>query len=96
MDKLKSSTEMSKLCCIADLIRFTMNESERLMKGSVYEDDFFIIHDDLVLMISKEKINWMRQKGYLHRWLISLNGLQDGTPYAGHSVGNSPEFLVKP
>ena len=27
VDKLKSSTEMSKLCCITDLIRFMVNES---------------------------------------------------------------------
>ena len=31
--KLKSSTAMSKLCCITDLIRFIMDESEKPMKG---------------------------------------------------------------
>ena len=70
-----------------------MNEAENLMKGSVREDNFFIVHDALVLITTKEKINWMRQNGYLHRWLIPLNGLQDGTPYAGRPVGNSPEFM---
>ena len=93
MDKLKSSTAMSKLCCIADLIRFMMNEVEKLMKGSVHEDDFYIVHDALVLMTAKETINWMKQKGYLNRWLLPLNGLQYGTPYAGRPVGNSPEFM---
>ena len=34
----------------------------------------------------------MRQNGYLHRWLLPLNGQQDGTPYAGRPVGNIPEF----
>ena len=57
MDKLKSSTKISKFCCIANLIRFTMNEAEKLMKGSVHEDYFFIVHDALVLMTAKEKIN---------------------------------------
>ena len=66
-DKLKYSTAMSKLCCITDLIRFVMNEAEKLMKGSVHEDNLFILHDDLVLMTAKERINWMRHKGYLHR-----------------------------
>ena len=47
----------------------------------------------LVLMTAKETINWMKEKGYLHRWLLPLNGLQDGTPYAGRPVGNSPEFM---
>ena len=50
VDKLKSSTAMSKFCCITYLISFTMNEAEELMKGSVYEDDFYIFHDALVLM----------------------------------------------
>ena len=35
----------------------------------------------------------MRQNGYLNRWLIPLNELQDGIPYAGRPVGNSPEFM---
>ena len=35
----------------------------------------------------------MKQNGYLPRWFIPLNGLQDGTPCADHSVGNSPEFM---
>ena len=93
MDKLKYSTEMSKFCCITNLIRFMTNEAENLMKGSVHEEDFYIVHDALVLMTAKETINWMKQKGYLHRWLLPLNGLQDGTPYAGRTVGNSPEFM---
>ena len=69
------------------------NEAEKLMKGSVHEDNFYIVHDALVLMTAKETINRMKQKGYLHRWLLPLNGLKDGTPYAGRPVGNSPEFM---
>ena len=47
VNKLKSSTAMSKFCCITNLIRFMMNEAEKLMKGSVHEDDLFIVHDAL-------------------------------------------------
>ena len=53
MDKLKSSTAISKLCCITDLIRFMMDEAEKLMKGSAHEEDFFIFHNALVLMKAK-------------------------------------------
>ena len=70
-----------------------MNEADKLMKGSVHEDDLFIVHDALVLMTEKETINWMRKNGYLHRWLLPLNWLHYGTSYAGHPVGNSPEFI---
>ena len=81
---------MSKFCCITYLIRFMMKEEENLMKEYVHEDDFIIVYDALVLMIVKETIKWMKEKNFFHRWLLTMNGLQDGTPYAGHPVGNSP------
>ena len=84
---------MSKFFCITDLTRFMIREAENLMKGSVHEDDFFIVHDALVFMTAKEAIGWMKEKNYFHRWLLPMNGLQDGTPYYGRPVGNSPEFM---
>ena len=51
--KLKFSTEMLKLCFITDLIRFVVNEVEKLMKGLVYRENLFVVHDDLVLMRAK-------------------------------------------
>ena len=81
---------MSKFCCITDLIRFMMKEAEKLMKGSVHEDNLFIVHDALVLMTAKETIEWMKEKNYYHHWLLPMNVLQDRTPYAGRPVGNSP------
>ena len=38
-------------------------------------------------------IEWMKEKNYFHRWLLPMNGLQDGTPYAGRPVGNILEFM---
>ena len=63
------------------------------MKGSVHEDNFFIVHYALVLMTTKEMFEWMKEKNYFHRWLLPMNVLQDGTPYDGRSVGNSPEIM---
>ena len=65
-----------------DLIRFMTKEAENLMKGCVHKDDLFIVHDALVLMTAKETIDWMKDKNYYHRWLLPMNGLQDGLPYA--------------
>ena len=93
VDKLKSYTAMSRLCCIYNLIRFMMNEAEKSTKGSVHEYNLFIVHDALVLMTAKETINWMRKNGYLNQWLLPLDGLQDRTTCAGRSVGNSPESM---
>ena len=63
------------------------------MKGSVHEDDSFIFHDDLVFMTLKETTTWMEENNYFRRWLLPMNGLQDGTPYHGSPVENSPEFM---
>ena len=81
---------MSKFFCITDLIRFMMKEAENLMKGSVHEENFFIVRDDLVLITVKEMITSTIEKNYSHRWLLPMNGLQDGTHYAGLHVGNIP------
>ena len=64
------------------------------MKGSVHEDDLFIVRDDLVLLTAKENITWIKDKNYFRCWLLPMNGLQDGTPYSGHPVSNSPEFMT--
>ena len=84
---------MSKFCCITDLIRFMMKETEKLMKGFVHEDDLFISNDAIVLMTVKDTIKWMKENNYFHRWLLPMNGLQDGTPYDGCPVGKSPDFI---
>ena len=83
---------MSKFYCITDLIEFMIKEAEKLMKGYVNEDNLFIVHDVLDLMTAKEMIKWMKDNNYFHCWLLPMNGLQYGTPYAGCPVGNSPEF----
>ena len=75
VEKLKSSSSMSKFCCITDLIQFMMKEAEKLMKGSVHENYLFIVHDALVLMTAKETIKWMKEKNCFHRWLLPMNGL---------------------
>ena len=41
-----------------------MKEAENLMKGSVHEDDFFIVNDALVLMTAKETIQCMKEKNF--------------------------------
>ena len=35
----------------------------------------------------------MKQNDYLPIWLLPLNELQYGNPYAGRPVGNNPKFM---
>ena len=81
---------MSKFCCITDLIWFMMKEGEKLTKGSVHEDNFFIVLDALVLMTAKETIKWMKENNYFHHWLLPMNVFQDGTHYYVIPVGDIP------
>ena len=53
---------MSKFCCISDLVIFMIKEGEKIIKGSVNEGDYFIVHDTLALMTAKTTITWMREK----------------------------------
>ena len=46
---------------------FLMNEAEKLIKGSMHEDNIYIVYDALVLMTGKEKITWMNENNYFHR-----------------------------
>ena len=84
---------MSKFFCITDMIWFMIKETEKPMKGSVHEDNLFIVHDALLLMTSKETIKCMKENNYFHSWLLPMNRLQDGKAYAGPPIGNSPKFM---
>ena len=70
-----------------------MKESDKLMKGSVHEEVFFFVHNSLVLTTEKDTITWIKWNNYFHRWLLNMNGLRDGTPYAGRPVGNITKFM---
>jgi hypothetical protein len=37
--------------------------------------------------------NWLVEKGYKERWLLPLKGLNKGTVYENHPIGNSPEMM---
>ena len=70
-----------------------MNKTEKLMKGWVQEDDFFIVHNNFVVNDSKGNYQMDEKNGYLHTWLLNLKGLQDGTHHVVRPVGNIPEFM---
>jgi hypothetical protein len=52
-------------------------ETEKLFKGSKYEDDWFVYHDALCLMTASDTKKWMEEQGYLKRWIRPMLGLFD-------------------
>ena len=75
-----------------------MEESARVMKGTMHENTWMVYHDALSLMTANKTKEWMRQKNYLRRWILPSDDLYDNLPqvkakYKQNPVGNSPEFM---
>ena len=62
---LALALDLAQALAMALDLAFLMNAAEKLTKGSVHEDDLYIVHDALVLMTAKETIKWMKQKRVL-------------------------------
>jgi hypothetical protein len=95
--RIKRSVTLAAYISIADMIEFMVSESQRVMKGTYHEDDWFFYHDALSLMTAASTIQWMREKDYLKRWLLPVNHLsrddKDLKNYLGRPIGNSPEMM---
>ena len=65
VEKLKNYSFISKFCYISDMIRFMVKEGDKIIKETVHEDGFLIVHDALLLMTVKTKITWMHKNNHL-------------------------------
>jgi hypothetical protein len=97
-EQLKSCAALSPFRPISELVDFIAEESHRLMKGSVHEDNWFFYHDSLSLFTSRECRNYMERTEccgttIFKKWLKPQNDINKGTIYHGRYVGNSPEFI---
>ena len=96
---LKQSSHFSSYVVITDYIEHIVTESQKIMKGTLYEDDWYFYHDALSLMTSAKTKQWMKDKNYYKHWILPKNKLyaQDSnalqTKYGDNPIGNSPEFM---
>lgn len=96
---LQASPTFSNSSCICNYIEHMMRESEQVMKGTIHEKTWMVYHDALSIMTSRSTKEWMKEKGYLDRWILPSSDLYDNLPinarrfYQGKPVGNSPEFM---
>ena len=96
---VQSSPTFSHSSYICNYIDHMMRESERVMQGTIHEKTWMVYHDALSIMTSRSTKEWMKEKGYLDRWILPSSDLYDNLPsdarrfYAGKPVGNSPEFM---
>ena len=47
----------------------------------------------MTLMTCHSSMKWMSEQGILKHWIFPENGLNEGTNYAHHLVGSSPELM---
>jgi hypothetical protein len=94
---IKWSVTLAAYISIADMIEFMVGESQRVMKGTHHEDDWYFYHDTLSLMTATQTIEWMRKKDYLKRWLLPMNQLSKDDSnlanFLNRPIGNSPEMM---
>ena len=88
---VSNSQKCKKFVSINTLIDHIFEASRDFFKGTVYEDDFFVYHDALSFMTSKESQNYCLQKGY--RLILPQLGLNKGTIYNNRPVGNLPALM---
>ena len=87
---------MSPFVCITDMIEHIVTESATVFEGTEHEDDWVFYHDTLSLMTAADTIACMKEKDYLKRWMLPVNGFnkeKDLVKFAGRPVGNSPAFM---
>ena len=86
-------SSMSSYTCVTDLVEHIVKESAKMMENTRFEHNWYFYHDALSLMKAKECTDWMKESDTFKRWILPLNELNKGMPYAGHPVGNSPELM---
>jgi hypothetical protein len=52
----------SSYVCITELVRHIHDETQKVMKGTKHEDDWYFYHDALSLMTAKDTIEWIKRR----------------------------------
>ena len=94
---IEQVSQMRLYVCITNLVVHIVEDTKRQMKGVKHTDDWIFYHDDLTLMIAKETIAWMKEKGHFQRCILPANGLHTDDPSLKYHfcklAGNSPKMM---
>ena len=88
---MKAAYHMSHFVCITDIIEHIVTESGKCFEGTEQEYDWVFYHDALSFMTAADTMAWMKEKDYLKRWVMPVNGLnkeKDLVKFSGLPVGN--------
>lgn len=93
-EEIKKSKTFKGTSCITEMIEHIWTEAEKFFSNTSHKDTWWVYHDALSIMCEKGCIEWMREKGYLQRWILPELGLNDDIgSYGGRPVGNCPEYM---
>ena len=75
-----------------------MEQSAAVMRGTKFEDNWYVYHDSLSIMTAAKTKKWMQDKGYLRRWILPTedlycDDLELKKRYSNNPLGNSPELM---
>ena len=68
--------------------------TEKIYKGKVYKDKWYIYHNALSLMISTVARSYMEENRYLPKIILPQVGLNEGTRFANSATGNQPGLML--
>ena len=77
---------------IRDYVLFMVNTAKEFYSGTSAANSFKIYHDALQQFTDEKCISWMKEQGLYNYFLWPELGCNDGTAFAGRTVGDSPEF----
>ena len=82
---------------VRDYVEHIVKESAKVFEGTTCQDTWMFYHDALSLMTCPETEDWMREKGYLKRWIRPEFSVQYPSDlkrsyHYKFPPGNSPEL----
>ena len=88
LDKTISTRSKGRTVCVTQLMKFTIDETERLFADSPLKDYVMIFHDALSAWNEKGAQDYLLLRGWAHRFFRCINPTNEGTRYEGTLTGN--------
>jgi hypothetical protein len=74
-DDIQSTKAFKKATCITKMVEHIVTATSEVMKGTVYENDFYFYHDALSQMTCNKTKQMMTTMGHIKPWILPLNDI---------------------
>ena len=103
---IKNVSSMRRYVSIKDLVTHIDSATREIFRGTVNHDTYMWSHDALTQLMDNECQQWMKEKGFLDKWIVPVLGCNSkititkpdnttatSTRYSQRPPGNSPEIM---